>query len=110
MFKIETRRIADAIGADVLNIDIRQPLSSEQKQALIDAWAQFLVLRFRGQPLTDPQLIAFAENLGELDPPWAQPAGQALPARVPRTQCHFKYQAKRPSDRRLRRWRGDLAC
>lgn len=76
MFKIETRRIADAIGADVLNIDIRQPLSSEQKQALLDAWAQFLVLRFRGQPLTDPQLIAFAENLGELDPPGPNPQGK----------------------------------
>jgi len=76
MFKIETKKIADAIGADVLNIDIRQPLSSEQKQALLDAWAEFLVLRFRGQPLTDPQLIAFAKNLGELDPPGPNPQGK----------------------------------
>lgn len=68
MFVIETRKISDSVGADVLNIDIRAPLTSEMREALMQAWAQFLVLRFRGQPLSDPELIAFSKNLGELEP------------------------------------------
>ena len=76
MFVIETRKISDSVGADVLNIDIRAPLTSEMREALMQAWAQFLVLRFRGQPLSDPELIAFSKNLGELEPPGPNPQGK----------------------------------
>lgn len=76
MFVIETRKISQAIGADVLNIDIRGPLTAEMREALIQAWAQFLVLRFRDQPLSDPELIAFSKNLGELEPPGPNPQGK----------------------------------
>lgn len=76
MFKLETRKIAAHIGADVLNVDIGQALSPEVLQALSQAWAQFLVLRFRDQPLSDPQLIAFASQLGELEPPGPNPQGK----------------------------------
>ena len=76
MFVIETRKISDSVGADVLNIDIRAPLTAEMREALMQAWAQFLVLRFRGQPLSDPELIAFSKNLGELEPPGPNPQGK----------------------------------
>lgn len=76
MFKLETRKIAPSLGADVLNVDIRQPLSEEVRTALHQAWAQHLVLRFRDQPLTDPELIAFSQNLGELEPPGPNPQGK----------------------------------
>ena len=76
MFVIETRKISDSVGADVLNIDIRAPLTSEMREALMQAWAQFLVIRFRGQPLSDPELIAFSKNLGELEPPGPNPQGK----------------------------------
>lgn len=76
MFVIETRKISDSVGADVLNIDIRAPLTPEMREALMQAWAQFLVLRFRGQPLSDPELIAFSKNLGELEPPGPNPQGK----------------------------------
>ena len=76
MFVIETRKISDSVGADVLNIDIRAPLTSEMREALMQAWAQFLVLRFRGQALSDPELIAFSKNLGELEPPGPNPQGK----------------------------------
>ncbi|MFZ9895187.1 MAG: TauD/TfdA dioxygenase family protein, partial [Burkholderiaceae bacterium] len=33
-------------------------------------------LRFRGQPLSDPELIAFSKNLGELEPPGPNPQGK----------------------------------
>jgi taurine dioxygenase len=35
-----------------------------------------MVLRFRGQKLTDPQLLAFSRNFGELDPPGPNPLGR----------------------------------
>ena len=76
MFKLETKRISPNIGADVLNIDIRQPLTPDMQQAVMTAWAEFLVLRFRGQPLSDPELIAFSKNLGELEPPGPNPQGK----------------------------------
>ena len=34
------------------------------------------MLRFRGQKLTDPQLLAFSRNFGELDPPGPNPLGR----------------------------------
>ena len=76
MFTLECKKIEDAIGADVLNIDISQPLTVEMRDALLKVWGEFLVLRFRGQPMTDPQLIAFSKNLGELEPPGPNPQGK----------------------------------
>ncbi len=76
MFKIETKKISPNIGADVLNIDIRKPLTAEMRQAVMEAWAEHQVLRFRGQPLTDPELLAFSKNLGELEPPGPNPQGK----------------------------------
>lgn len=76
MFKIETKKISANIGADVLNIDIRKPLTAEMQQAVLSAWAEFMVLRFRGQPLSDPELLAFSKNLGELEPPGPNPQGK----------------------------------
>lgn len=76
MFKLEVRKISDALGADVLNLDIRQPLAPDMLAALMQAWADHLVLRFRAQPLDDPQLIAFSSQLGELEPPGPNPQGK----------------------------------
>jgi taurine dioxygenase len=76
MFKLETRSLAPSLGADVLNVDIRKPLSTEVRAALKQAWARYLVLRFRDQPLSDPELIDFTQNLGELEPPGPNPQGK----------------------------------
>ena len=76
MFKLEVSKISDALGADVLNVDIRSPLPPEVREALAKAWADHLVLRFRGQPLNDPQLIDFSAQLGELEPPGPNPQGK----------------------------------
>ena len=55
------------IGADVLNVDLSQPLSDAEFAALFDAWMAHLVLRFRGQTLTKDQLLDFSRRFGELD-------------------------------------------
>lgn len=57
----------EGFGADVTGIDLSQPLEAAQVEAIREAWYRHLVLRFRGQQLTDEQLIAFSARLGTLD-------------------------------------------
>ena len=56
-----------ALGADVAGVDLSKPLDPDLFRAIETAWHQHLVLRFRGQRLDDPGLLAFARRFGELD-------------------------------------------
>ena len=56
-----------ALGADIAGIDLAQPLRPAEFGAIRQAWMQHQVLRFRGQSLTDDQLMAFSRNFGALD-------------------------------------------
>lgn len=56
-----------ALGADVVGVDLSKPLSDETFRQIEDAWHTHLVLRFRGQKLDDPALLAFGQRFGELD-------------------------------------------
>jgi len=55
------------LAADIVGIDLSQPLSDATFQAIHDAWMQHLVLRFRGQTLTKEHLLDFSRRFGELD-------------------------------------------
>ena len=44
--------------------------------AIRKAWLDHLLLRFRDQKLSDPQLLAFSRHFGELDPPGPNPYGK----------------------------------
>jgi taurine dioxygenase len=57
-----------ALGADVCDIDLNAPLCAEQVAAVKAAWAEHLVLRFRGQQRLDlGRLAAFSCHFGPLD-------------------------------------------
>jgi len=56
-----------ALAADVEGIDLRKPLDDRTLQRIVDAWSEHLVLRFRAQQLTDPELERFSARLGKLD-------------------------------------------
>lgn len=56
-----------ALGADIAGVDLSRPLVADLFKAIESAWHQHLVLRFRGQTLDDPALLAFARRFGELD-------------------------------------------
>jgi taurine dioxygenase len=56
-----------AVGADVVGVDLSQPISAELYAQILKAWNDNLVLRFRGQKLDDPQFLNFARLFGELD-------------------------------------------
>ncbi|MBX9903090.1 MAG: TauD/TfdA family dioxygenase [Burkholderiales bacterium] len=59
--------ITKHIGADIIGIDLTQPISDAQFAQIHDAWMQHLVLRFRGQNMTKEQLQGFSRRFGELD-------------------------------------------
>jgi taurine dioxygenase len=58
-----------ALGADVEGVNLAGALAPETIDAIKTAWADNLVLRFRGQTLSDDDLMRFSRQLGELD--WA---------------------------------------
>lgn len=66
-----------ALGADVIGIDLAQPLRPAEFGAIRQAWMQHQVLRFRGQSLTDDQLTGFSRNFGALDRNPRQAKGEA---------------------------------
>jgi len=55
------------VGADVTGVDLSQPLSDRDFAIILDTWTSHLVLRFRGQNLTQDQLLDFSRRFGELD-------------------------------------------
>ena len=55
-----------ALGAEVIGVDLRD-VDDHTFRAIHKAWLDHLVLLFRGQTLSDDQLIAFSRRLGELD-------------------------------------------
>jgi taurine dioxygenase len=55
------------LGADIRGIDIRQPLTPIERDQIRAAWLNHLVLRFREQPMTDEQHMAFTRQFGELE-------------------------------------------
>jgi taurine dioxygenase len=55
-----------ALGAEVIGVDLRD-VDDDTFGAIHSAWLHHLVLLFRGQILSDDQLIAFNRRLGELD-------------------------------------------
>jgi taurine dioxygenase len=67
--QVTARSTGAALGADIEGIDLVGTLAPEAIAAVKAAWAQHLVLRFRGQRLSDEDLLRFSRQFGELD--WA---------------------------------------
>lgn len=64
-----------ALGAEVEGIDLSAPLDEATLDRIRGAWDEHLVLVFRGQKMSDPDLLAFSRHFGELDPPGPNPYG-----------------------------------
>ena len=59
--------LTSRIGAEVAGLDLRRPLDERTFATIHEAWMQHLVLVFRGEPLSDEQLVAFSARFGDLD-------------------------------------------
>jgi taurine dioxygenase len=73
---LSIRNLDAALGAEVQGVDLSKPLQRDEIDAIEDAWRRRLVVVFHGQGLSDPLLLAFSKNFGELDPPGPNPYGE----------------------------------
>jgi alpha-ketoglutarate-dependent taurine dioxygenase len=116
---VTVRPFAAGLGADISGVDIREPLSTADRTAIRAAWLANLVLRFRGQPMTDEQHLAFTRQFGELEfIPAALIAKQyGVETQTARPQARnttgnlgrLRHHRRRQGDRRPRRRRDVLA-
>src|SRR5215204_5900480 len=58
------RQISPALGAEILGVDLRDPIDEGLKQKLLDAWHQHLVILLRNQTLDEDAQVRFAETFG----------------------------------------------
>ncbi|MCF8471149.1 MAG: TauD/TfdA family dioxygenase [Parvibaculum sp.] len=56
-----------ALGAEVRGLDLSKPLSGDAFEAVRQAWHDHIVLLFRGQNISDDDLIRFSQHFGTLD-------------------------------------------
>jgi alpha-ketoglutarate-dependent taurine dioxygenase len=73
---MQIRNLDAVLGAEILGIELAAPLVKAEIDAVETAWRERLVVVFHGQRLSDPQLMAFSRNFGELDPPGPNPYGE----------------------------------
>jgi taurine dioxygenase len=73
---LKVKKLGDALGAEITGVDLSQPIAPQDFARIRAAWLEHLVIRFRGQQLSDPQLLAFSAHFGELDPPGPNPLGR----------------------------------
>jgi alpha-ketoglutarate-dependent taurine dioxygenase len=66
---VTVRPSGAALAADIEGVDLAGALAPETVAAIKRAWGDHAVLRFRGQRLTDDDLLRFSRQFGELD--WA---------------------------------------
>jgi taurine dioxygenase len=64
--KLEIRPLHDALGAEVLGLDLSQPLADEDFERIHQAHLDHHVLVFRDQRITPAQQVAFSRRLGPL--------------------------------------------
>ena len=67
MNKFKIKASGKALGADIEGVDLSKPIDQTTLAAIINAWSDHLVLRFREQKLSDPDLERFSAMMGPLD-------------------------------------------
>lgn len=72
----EIRKVTPVIGAELLGIDLSQPLGNAAFQAVHDALMENLVVFFRDQALSHAQQMAFGRQFGTLH---VHPAAPSVP-------------------------------
>src|ERR1700751_755087 len=60
------RPLSPALGAEIVGVDLRDPIDDARKQKFLDAWHPHLVLLLRGQTLDEDAQVRFAETFGTL--------------------------------------------
>jgi taurine dioxygenase len=74
--------LTPAIGAEISGVDL-SALTDDAFSQIESAWYRHSVLLFRGQRLTDDDLLRFSRRFGDLDPPPNQEHGRQSPPGYP---------------------------
>jgi len=61
------KRLSPTIGAELLEVDLKQPLTNSLKDEIYQALLVYKVIFFRDQDLTIEEHMDFAKNFGELE-------------------------------------------
>ncbi|NPC59128.1 TauD/TfdA dioxygenase family protein [Caenimonas soli] len=64
---MEVRKLDAPLGAEIVGIDLRKPVSDSQFEAVAKAFAENGVIVFRAQDITPQQHIDFSRRFGELE-------------------------------------------
>lgn len=63
---LKIRPLSPALGAEIVGVDLSDPLSDAVFNRILEAWHRHLVLLFRGQALSEEEQVRFAERFGPL--------------------------------------------
>ena len=102
---IDIRQIGPCFAGEVSGIDLRQPLSPEDAQAIHDGMDKYAVLVFHGEPLSQDEHMAFTLSLGEIEHSIGTSLRAAEDIRLPPTFADVSNLGKddKPYDREDRR-------
>ena len=64
---LKLRKLSHALGAEVCNVDVAEPMSEQAFGEIYRAFLEYGVLLFRNQEVTREQHIEFSRRFGELD-------------------------------------------
>ena len=76
----QVRPLSDAIGAEIVGVDVSKPIDAATQQKLLDAWHEHLVILLRNQKLDEDSHVRFASVFGE---PAKVTSGRAFSAKHP---------------------------
>ena len=62
----QVRPLSPALGAELIGLDLSQPMSDELFASVLDAWHQNLVILLRDQHLSEDEQVRFAERFGPI--------------------------------------------
>src|SRR5215467_11310275 len=74
------RPLSPALGAEILGVDLRDPIDDALKQRFLDTWHQYLVILLRDQTLDEDAQVRFAEMFG---PPAPVTSGRTFSVKHP---------------------------
>jgi taurine dioxygenase len=61
---VVVRPLSPALGAEILDVDLRREIDDDRAAQILDAWHRHLVILLRDQRLTEDNQVRFAERFG----------------------------------------------
>jgi alpha-ketoglutarate-dependent taurine dioxygenase len=65
--RFEVHPLSPVLAAEIVGLDLRQPLDAATRQAVYDAFVRYQILAFRDQQLSKAEQVAFTEQFGTLE-------------------------------------------